>query len=717
MENENSLGEKVGNILHNIEDKEELLDWLSRQPLSREWEKEDILNCKPEYMAVLTEKERDMLLSSKERSLATKYNRTHPPKPKPKEEVIPINNTGCLIMIMTVLFVAFFIKNHTIGSVLIITNLIITLIFNGPSKKPQKPEKELREEYVRKRTPRKQVEEYAKAHPQAREEFLKTNQEIRAKEEWATACISEDYFNRIDKMAKAFDNFLRKCASQHCVKYYIKHTIQWNGKPLGTSKTLERFAGLDMLRISERLGHPYDRYSLASLPFIITGSRFARGYVPLECTPFYLCYWELNSSLHDFRKEGDVFREEIMQSVGENAEADVDFFGVYLLQKSGYHHEEEYLRLIYRFASLVAKADGNISDEEAEILKGIQRQINEYCQQNSGKEDLPPILPPALPQKPEQPAITATDAVSTDATAADKATADTRQSLSPDEAPAAEAPVLPEANRLKPALEKLDELIGLEGVKSEIHKLHNYVKIQRKREVRGMKTVPLAVHCVFTGNPGTGKTTVARILAEIFKELGLLKKGHLVETDRSGLVGEYVGQTAVKTNKIIDSALDGVLFIDEAYTLAAGGGNDYGGEAVATLLKRMEDDRGRLIVIIAGYENEMQQFIDMNPGLQSRFTRYIRFEDYDTADLVRIFLLNTTRYGYTLTADAESRLQTLFADMAQHKDEHFGNAREVRNLFEQTLQRQADRLIHLDNVTNRELSTIEAEDIAPVQTA
>ena len=193
--------------------------------------------------------------------------------------------------------------------------------------------------------------------------------------------------------------------------------------------------------------------------------------------------------------------------------------------------------------------------------------------------------------------------------------------------------------------EELSKLIGLGSVKKEIESLSNYVKIQTLRHRQGMTTTPVSLHCVFTGNPGTGKTTVARIVAAIYKELGVLKSGHLVETDRSGLVAEYVGQTAVKTNKIIDEALDGVLFIDEAYSLL-GGENDFGAEAIATLLKRMEDDRDRLVVILAGYSKEIKDFIESNPGLQSRFNRYIQFDDYTSDDLIEIFKLSLRKSQY-----------------------------------------------------------------------
>ena len=226
-----------------------------------------------------------------------------------------------------------------------------------------------------------------------------------------------------------------------------------------------------------------------------------------------------------------------------------------------------------------------------------------------------------------------------------------------------------------------------------------------------MKVPNVSYHCVFSGNPGTGKTTVARILAGIYKDLGVLKKGHLVETDRSGLVAEYVGQTAVKTNKIIDNALDGVLFIDEAYSLVQGGSEDYGSEAIATLLKRMEDDRDRLVVILAGYTNEMEEFINSNPGLRSRFNRYIHFEDYTAEELYKIFLLNAEKNEYTLADDVKEYLLKKLEDVVANKPKDFGNARYIRNLFEKTVEAQANRLASEPKITKELLVEIKKEDI------
>ena len=260
--------------------------------------------------------------------------------------------------------------------------------------------------------------------------------------------------------------------------------------------------------------------------------------------------------------------------------------------------------------------------------------------------------------------------------------------------------------------QELDELIGLESVKEEVHTLANFAKIQQQRKAQGLKVPKMSFHLVFTGSPGTGKTTVARIVARIYKDLGILKSGHTVETDRSGLVAEYVGQTAVKTNAVIDSALNGVLFIDEAYALVPkGGGNDYGQEAISTLLKRMEDDRDKLVVIIAGYPNEMKRFIDSNPGLQSRFTRYINFPDYTDEELFDIFKLYLNKNQYTMTDDAAELLKNNLNYVVANKTKNFGNARYVRNLFERAVEQQANRLSAKRSIPDDELSLLIKEDI------
>lgn len=272
-------------------------------------------------------------------------------------------------------------------------------------------------------------------------------------------------------------------------------------------------------------------------------------------------------------------------------------------------------------------------------------------------------------------------------------------------------PVIKQPELETDPFEELESLIGLEDVKKEVHSLANFVKVQRQREEQGLKGAKVSYHCVFSGNPGTGKTTVARILARIYKDLGVVSKGHLVETDRSGLIGEYVGQTAPKTNALIDSALGGILFIDEAYALLDKRGGGYGDEAIATLLKRMEDNRDDLVVIVAGYTNEMKQFVNANPGLRSRFTRYIDFADYSAEELRDIFLLRAKKYNYTLDAETKEVLTACFAQAIEQKTRNFGNGRYARNLFEQACTNQANRLATQSKVTAEQLSQLTSDDI------
>ena len=261
--------------------------------------------------------------------------------------------------------------------------------------------------------------------------------------------------------------------------------------------------------------------------------------------------------------------------------------------------------------------------------------------------------------------------------------------------------------------QELDDLIGLEAVKKEVRSLANFVKLQKQREAKGLKTAKVSYHLVFYGSPGTGKTTVARIVGRIYKDLGVLKKGHTVETDRAGLVGEYVGKTGPKTDTVISKALDGVLFIDEAYSLVpeGGSGNDYGQEAISTILKRMEDYRDRLVVIVAGYKDEMQRFIDSNPGLQSRFNRYIDFPDYSPKELTDIFKMYMKKNQYTISEETENYLKEQFEYVVAHKDRNFGNARFARNVFEKSIQAQANRLGGREGLSKEALTELTIDDL------
>ena len=260
-------------------------------------------------------------------------------------------------------------------------------------------------------------------------------------------------------------------------------------------------------------------------------------------------------------------------------------------------------------------------------------------------------------------------------------------------------------------LAELDSLVGLEGVKAEVKRIVNLAKVNEARRAQGLKVPPMTYHMVFTGNPGTGKTTVARIVARAFRALGIAKGGQLVETDRSGLVGRYAGETAVKTNAKVDEAIGGMLFVDEAYQLASSDSDDYGKEAIATLLKRMEDDRDKLIVIAAGYTDEMRDFLDANSGLRSRFSKTIEFADYTAKELAAIFRSMAKKNEFVLAADLEEGLDAAMAKLTAKRDRTFGNARFVRQLFEDATGRQANRLAESGNLDADALKTLALADL------
>ena len=310
--------------------------------------------------------------------------------------------------------------------------------------------------------------------------------------------------------------------------------------------------------------------------------------------------------------------------------------------------------------------------------------------ENVGKEPVTPAAP-AAPGKGEE----------------KKNTPPTATAKPGDGKPAEEE--LPPPEKMEDLMAELDSYIGLGAVKEEVHNLINMVQVYKLRREHDLPTTDMSLHMVFTGNPGTGKTMMARMMARIYRSLGILSKGQLVEVDRSGLVAGYVGQTALKTQKVIEKAMGGVLFVDEAYALNGKSENDFGQEAIDTLLKAMEDHRDDLVVLVAGYPDLMDKFIHSNPGLESRFNRFLLFEDYSLDELMAIFKMRCGK-GYTLSPEAEPLVRDYIAEESADGD-GFGNARGVRNIFEHILVAQNNRLAKLDTVTRDDLMTLLPEDV------
>ena len=277
----------------------------------------------------------------------------------------------------------------------------------------------------------------------------------------------------------------------------------------------------------------------------------------------------------------------------------------------------------------------------------------------------------------------------------------------PDAAPEPEKPAEPEID----PMDQLNALIGLTTIKHDVAELTDFAKVQKMRKDAGLKSVPVSLHLVFSGNPGTGKTTVARILGKLYKKIGILSGGQLIEVDRSGLVAGYVGQTAIKTQEQIKKALGGVLFIDEAYSLSKKD-DPFGEEAIDTILKAMEDNRDNLVVIVAGYTEPMEKFINSNPGLKSRFNKYIEFPDYTIEELEAIFYQNCERYDYIVNEEIKHHIHDMIVARKFTKLENFANAREVRNMFEEIITNQARRVAALESPTEEDMKTIELEDLA-----
>jgi len=358
--------------------------------------------------------------------------------------------------------------------------------------------------------------------------------------------------------------------------------------------------------------------------------------------------------------------------------------------------ETQYARVlrsfVFRLANVVVKTDGVISDAEMEFLKYYEMILRTPAAEHPRSGTAPPqasSLNESLARENTGAAVTPNSGA---------------------HAPPAQSQSEPS---LEATLTELNSLIGLHQVKAEVGRLVNFLNVERLKQSRGFKSAEVTLHLEFYGNPGTGKTTVARLMAQIYRGLGFLSRGHLVEADRSRLVAGWLGQTAIKTKAVIEEALGGVLFIDEAYSLARTDSQEdiFGKEAIETVLKGMEDHRDDLVVIVAGYPDEMAKFFSSNPGLKSRLNRFIDFEDYSPDELFQIFNNLATRAQYKISASAAERLQVVLLHAFENKDRNFGNGRFARNIFQASIQRLATRLVRLARVTDDDLMTIEAADI------
>lgn len=365
----------------------------------------------------------------------------------------------------------------------------------------------------------------------------------------------------------------------------------------------------------------------------------------------------------------------------------------------GTDHSRVFVRMFTNILLTLAAVDDDVSFAEAEFITDCSDKLTAICDSSGVKKS--------------KPALNAADFVTSgEPSFRDKnPVGASTGSVGEKKEPAKSAETKEEKPDFDTLMAQLEGLVGLDRIKKDVKSLINLIKVRKLREQAGLPVADMSLHLVFMGNPGTGKTTVARILAGLYAAIGVLSKGQLVEVDRSGLVAGFVGQTALKTKEVIDSAMGGVLFIDEAYSLASGGDNDFGREAIDTILKAMEDHRDDLVVIVAGYTEPMDQFIGSNPGLQSRFNKYFYFEDYNGRQLMSIFGGLCVKNGYVLSPEAEEYAAKYFDRLYENRDDNFGNGRDVRNTFEDILVRQADRLAALDKPDKDALILLTLEDM------
>jgi Holliday junction resolvasome RuvABC ATP-dependent DNA helicase subunit len=474
--------------------------------------------------------------------------------------------------------------------------------------------------------------------------------------------ITEQYFNLVKEFANKFVFFINKIKSD---SEFINRIGDFPEIPMNEFETsndfIDLFFGIDLVKGFGLISDFENLSSKESFALIyINAKSIGLGYDEYES--INVLYNNGTLSVLDRRNKFLYEQSKIYDS------DEFTYQICTLLSLYDDNLRKEYLTHLYQFLSIVVKADGIVTNEEEEILLRIMnlsfvdpyKDIRESYLKNNSDFNI----------------------VSNN-----------------------------EAQTIEEVLLELESLVGLENVKQEIKILINFLVVQKARESNGLKSTIISHHIVFTGNPGTGKTIVARILAKIYKILGIVSEGQLVETDRSGLIGEYIGHTAIKVNNIINSAINGILFIDEAYSISNESQSDFGKEAVATLIKRMEDDRDKLIVIIAGYTSEMNLFIESNPGFKSRFNRYFEFEDYLPQELFLIYHKLCKSLDYTLTNEAKEKILLVFEIAYSKKDKTFGNGRFVRNIFEKTLELQANRIASIGVLTREILTTITIHDI------
>ena len=374
--------------------------------------------------------------------------------------------------------------------------------------------------------------------------------------------------------------------------------------------------------------------------------------------------------------------------------------------KRGTDHSRIFVRMLTNILLYLAAVDDDVTYAEAAYITDCADKLNALCD--------------AAGVRPGKPGLNAADFVTSSEGSFIEKNPPQSASSGPDKTTPVAAgseektPETEAEPQEKPSLEELmaelESLVGLEAVKKDVKSMINLIKVRKLREEAGLPVAPMSLHMVFMGNPGTGKTTVARLLGGLYAAIGALSRGQLVEVDRSGLVAGYVGQTAIKTQEVIQSALGGVLFIDEAYSLSSGGENDFGREAIETLLKAMEDHRKDLVVIVAGYSGPMEGFLSSNPGLESRFNKYITFPDYTGPELNAIFHGLCAKNGYVLDEEAEAFSGEFFQSLYDGRDENFGNGRDVRNRFEDMILRQANRVAAMETPAREDLMTFVRAD-------